>query len=182
LEHRTSRTSPARRAGGRSICKNQARPRSAADDSRQWKPRNRISHTSSHARQQAHGTEGRACYLGGADGDRAIRPLRFTMKLGSYSRTGGALDAFSDDCPIKSKLRTSKEQLGNMSSGTPRRDWKRSTRWNPGDGGDAQCDIPMELKAVWRDCKEGRLRISEVIDRLEELKTRTLKADLSVGT
>jgi len=35
---------------------------------------------------------------------------------------------------------------------------------------------------LWRDYKEGRLRVSEVIDRLEELKTRTLKTDLSVRT
>jgi hypothetical protein len=104
------------------------------------------------------------------------------MKLGVLSRTRSVLDAFSGDCPIKSKLRTSKEQLGNMSSGTPRGDWKRSTRWNPSDGGIAQCDIPRELKVFWRDYKEGRLRVSEVIDRLEELKTRTLKSDLSVRT
>lgn len=43
-------------------------------------------------------------------------------------------------------------------------------------------DIPRELKVLWRDYKEGRLRVSEVIDRLEELKTRTLKSDLSVRT
>jgi hypothetical protein len=41
-------------------------------------------------------------------------------------------------------------------------------------------DLPKELKVVWRDYREGRLKVSEVIDRLDELKTRTLKADMSV--
>ena len=99
------------------------------------------------------------------------RMLGHTLGSGRASKRGYAMRDHYGNLPVEEVLAEQADKLPDGCLGTLGMSEVK-----------VMDDIPKELKVVWRDYKEGRLKVSEVIDRLDELKTRTLKADLSIGT